>query len=103
MLNIRMNCAQMIPISQLDLYCDSFAQLEVALVVESKLLFEEPPQNSFFVCLLQGKSHCICELYTPEKIVGTKPLSNNLLLQMDKYVKSTFVGISFIVNYKGCV
>jgi len=38
-------------------------------------------------CLLQGKSHCIHELHTPEKIVGTKPLSNNLLFQMDNYVK----------------
>ncbi len=50
-------------------------------------MFEEPPQNSFFACLLQGKSHCIRELHTLEKIVGTKPLSNNLLLQMDNYVK----------------
>ncbi len=64
-----------------------FCSLEVALVVESKLLFEEPPQNSLFACFLQGKSHYVHKLHTPEKNVGTKPLSNNLLLQMDNYVK----------------
>jgi hypothetical protein len=69
--------------SPLQLFCS----LEVALVVKSKLLFEKPPQNSLFACLLQGKSHCVHELHTPEKIVGTKPLSNNLLFQMDNYVK----------------
>jgi hypothetical protein len=61
--------------------------LEISLVVESKLLFEEPPQNSFLAYLLEGKSHWIRELHTPEKIVGTKPLSNNLLFQIDNYVK----------------
>jgi hypothetical protein len=64
-----------------------FRSLELALVVESKLLFERPPQNSFLACFLQGKSQCIRELHTLEKIVGTKPLSNNLLFQMDNYVK----------------
>jgi len=34
--------------------------LEVVLVLESKLLFEHPQQNSFFACLLQGKLHCVC-------------------------------------------
>jgi hypothetical protein len=49
----------------------------MALVVESKLLFEEPPQNSLFAHLLQGKSHCVCELCMLEKIIGVKPLLNN--------------------------
>jgi hypothetical protein len=65
-----------------------FWSLELTLVIKSKLLFEKPPQNSLLACLLQGKSHCICELHTLEKIVGTKPLSNNLLFQMDNYVKN---------------
>jgi len=64
-----------------------FRSLEITLVVKSKLLFEEPPQNSLLACLLQGKSHCIHELHTSKKIVGTKHVSNNLLFQMDNYVK----------------
>ncbi len=56
-------------------------------MLKSKLFFEEPPQNSFFACLLQGKSCCICELCTLEKIVGAKPLPRNLLLQMDNCMK----------------
>jgi hypothetical protein len=61
--------------------------LEVSSVAESKLLFEEPPQNSLFAHLLQGKSHCVCELCTLEKIVGAKPLLKKLLFQMDNCVK----------------
>jgi hypothetical protein len=64
-----------------------FCTLEVAFVAKSKLLFEEPPYNSFFVFLLQGKLCCVRELCTLEKIVGTKPLPKKLLLQMDNYVK----------------
>ncbi len=64
-----------------------FCTLEVASVLKSKLLFEEPPQNSFFACLLQGKSCCVCELCTLEKNVGAKPLPRNLLLQMDNCMK----------------
>jgi len=64
-----------------------FRTLEITSVLESKLLFEEPPQNSFFACLLQGKSCCICELRTLEKIVGVKPLLRNLLFQMDNCMK----------------
>jgi hypothetical protein len=64
-----------------------FRILEVAFVVKSKLLFDKPPQNSFFAHLLRGKLHCICELHTLDKIVGTKPLPNKLLLQMDKCLK----------------
>ncbi len=37
--------------------------------------------------MLQGKSHCICKLCTPDQIVGLKPLLKNLLLQMDNCVK----------------
>jgi hypothetical protein len=63
--------------------------------------------NSFFARLLQGKLHCICELFTLEKIIGVKPLLRNLLLQMDKCVKDNkklaFVGISFTINCEGCV
>jgi hypothetical protein len=36
--------------------------LEVVSISNSKLLFEHPPQNSFFTHLLQGKSCCVCEL-----------------------------------------
>ncbi len=63
--------------------------------------------NSFFARLLQGKLHCIRELFTLEKIIGVKPLLRNLLLQMDKCVKDNkklaFVGISFTINCEGCV
>jgi hypothetical protein len=64
-----------------------FCTLEIVSMLESKLLFEEPPQNSFFACLLQGKSCSICELRTLEKIVGVKPLPRNLLFQMDNNMK----------------
>jgi hypothetical protein len=59
----------------------------VAPVSKSKLLFEEPPQNSLFAHILPGKSRCIHELCTLEKIVGVKPLPKNLLFQMDNYMK----------------
>jgi len=59
----------------------------VTLILESELLFENPPQNSFFAHMLQGKSCCIHELRTPNQIVGPKPLPRNLLLQMDDCVK----------------
>jgi hypothetical protein len=52
-----------------------------------KLLFEHPPQNIFFVCLLQGKSRCISELKAPNQIVGAKLFPINLLLQMNNHVK----------------
>jgi hypothetical protein len=45
------------------------------------------PTNSFCACLLQGKLHCIHELFTLEKNISTKPLPRNLLLQMDNCVK----------------
>ncbi len=40
--------------------------LEVVIVLKSKLLFEDPPHNSFFARLLQGKSHCVCKLWTSD-------------------------------------
>jgi hypothetical protein len=40
--------------------------LEVVPISKSKLLFEHPPQNSFFARLLQGKSCYVCELWTPD-------------------------------------
>ncbi len=61
--------------------------LEKALVCESNILFEHPPQNAFFACLLQRKSHYTSELKTPNEVVGPKPLPKNLLLQIDNYVK----------------
>ncbi len=61
--------------------------LEVALVLESKLLFEHPLHNSNFACMLQGKLRCISELCTLDQIVGLKPLPRNLLFQMDNCVK----------------
>jgi hypothetical protein len=54
----------------------------------SKLLFEHPVQNSFFVHILQGKLHCIHELYTQDQIVSPKLLLINLFLQMDNCVKN---------------
>ncbi len=60
-----------------------FHTQKMASVVKSKLLFEEPPQNSLFAHLLQGKSHCVCELCMLEKIIGVKPLLKKLFLQMD--------------------
>jgi hypothetical protein len=50
-------------------------------------LLEEPPQNSFFACFLQGNLHCVHESCTSKQIVGAKPLPNKLLLQMDNYMK----------------
>jgi hypothetical protein len=64
-----------------------FQTLEVTSVVESKLLFEEPPHNSFFAHLLQGQLHCVCELHMLDKIVGAKPLPKILLLQMENCLK----------------
>ncbi len=61
--------------------------LEVTLILESKLLSEHPPQNSFFASMLQGKLYCIHELYTLDQIVGLKPLPRNGLFQMDNCVK----------------
>jgi hypothetical protein len=61
--------------------------LEVTSILETKLLFQEPPHNSFFAHLLQGKLCCVHELCTPKQIVGVKPLLRNLLLQMDNYMK----------------
>jgi hypothetical protein len=61
--------------------------LEKAPACESKMLFEEPPQNVLFTHLLQGKSHYIIELKTPSESVGPKPLPKNFLLQMDNCVK----------------
>jgi hypothetical protein len=54
--------------------------LEVALVSQLKLFFEHPLQNSIFAHMLQGKSHCVPELCTPDQIVGFKPLPKKLLL-----------------------
>jgi CO dehydrogenase nickel-insertion accessory protein CooC1 len=61
--------------------------LEKALVCESKILFEHPPQNVLFARLLQGKPCCTSELKTPSEVVGPKPLLKKLLLQMDNNVK----------------
>jgi hypothetical protein len=61
--------------------------LEATAILESKLLFKHPPHNSFFACMLQGKSCCIRELCTLDQIVGSKPLLINLLFQMDNCVK----------------
>jgi hypothetical protein len=61
--------------------------LEKALVCESKILFEHPPQNELFKRLLQAKSCCTSELKTPSEVVSPKPLLRKLLLQMDKCVK----------------
>jgi hypothetical protein len=54
--------------------------MEISLVSESKLLLEEPPQNSFFAHLLQGKLCCVHKLSTLKQIVGAKLLLRNLLL-----------------------
>jgi hypothetical protein len=43
--------------------------------------------NVFFARLLQGKSHYIGELKAPNQVVGAKPLSKKLLLQIDNCVK----------------
>jgi len=84
-----------------------FCTLKVTLVLKSKLLFKEPPHNSFFMLLLQGKSCCVHDLCTLKNVFGTKPLSKNLLFQMDNYMKDNknwhFFGISFIVKCEGCV
>ncbi len=64
-----------------------FCILEIALITKSKLLLEEPTQNSFFVHLLQGKSCCIHELCTLEKIVNAKHVPRNLLLQVNNCMK----------------
>jgi hypothetical protein len=61
--------------------------LEKAVACESKILFEHPPQNALFACLLQRKSHCIIELNTPNKSEGSKLLPKKFLFQMDNYVK----------------
>jgi len=61
--------------------------LEKTLVCESNILFEHPPQKAFFARLLQSKSHYTSELKMPNEVVGPKPLSKNLLLQIDNYVK----------------
>jgi hypothetical protein len=50
--------------------------LEKVPTCESKMLFEHPPQNALFACLLQGKSYCITKLKTPNEGVGPKLLPN---------------------------
>jgi hypothetical protein len=65
-----------------------FLTLEVALIVESKLLFEKPHVTHSMFFFLQGKSPCVHELCMLEKNIGTKPLPKNLLLQMDNYMKN---------------
>ncbi len=62
-----------------------FCTLEIVLVVESRLLLEEPPKKSFFARFLEGKLHYVCELRMSEKIVNAKILPKTLLLQMDNY------------------
>jgi hypothetical protein len=54
---------------------------------ESKMLFEDSPQNALFAHLLQGKSCYTSELKTPSESVGPKTLPKKLLLQMDNCVK----------------
>ncbi len=61
--------------------------LEVVTVLKSKLLFEDPPHNSFFARLLQGKSHCVRKLWTSDQTIGVKPLAKKLLFQMDDFVE----------------
>jgi hypothetical protein len=51
------------------------------------MLFEHPPQNTLFACLLQGKSHYTTKLKTPSESVGPKSLPKKFLLQMDNCVK----------------
>ncbi len=48
--------------------------LEKVLICESKILFERPPQNALFACLLQDKSHCTSDLKTPNEAMGYKLL-----------------------------
>jgi hypothetical protein len=64
-----------------------FCILEVALVAKSNPMFEEPHSIHSLLVFLQGKLRCVRELCTLERIVGTKPLPRNLLLQMDNCVK----------------
>jgi hypothetical protein len=52
--------------------------LEVAPISKSKVLFEHLSQNTFFACMLQGKSHCIGELKTPNQAIGPKPLPKKM-------------------------
>jgi len=63
-----------------------FWTLKTTPIFESKILFEHPPNNTFFTHLLQGKSQCTCELKTPSQVFGPKPLLKKLLFQMDDYV-----------------
>jgi hypothetical protein len=51
-----------------------FQTLEKVIVCGSKILFGHPPQNALFACLLQGKSHCISDLKTPNEAIGYKLL-----------------------------
>jgi hypothetical protein len=65
-----------------------FQTLEKVLVCESKILFEHPPQNTLFACLLQGKFHCTSDLKTPSEAMGCKLLITKFfLLQMDNCMK----------------
>jgi hypothetical protein len=50
--------------------------LEKVLFCGSKILFEYPPQNALFACLLQGKFHCTSDLKTPNEAIGYKLLPN---------------------------
>ncbi len=43
--------------------------LKVTLVSKSKLLFKEPPHNSFFMLLLQGQFCCVHELCMSKKLL----------------------------------
>jgi hypothetical protein len=79
--------------------------LEVIPMSKSKLLFEHTSHNSFFVHMLQGKLHCICELCTSDQIVGPNFLPRNLLLQMDNCVKDNknqhllmFLSLSMVID-----
>ncbi len=72
--NIPMSCGLMILILQLGPCCRLVQSLEKVLACGSKMLFEHPPQNALFACLLQDKSHCTSDLKTPNEAMGYKLL-----------------------------
>ncbi len=64
-----------------------FCNLEKEPIMESWVLFEFEPQNTFFQQIVQGSSRCLNALKHANKIVGVKPLLRKLLLEMDNCVK----------------
>jgi hypothetical protein len=72
--NIPMSCGLMILILQLGPCCRLVQSLEKVLACGSKMLFEHPPQNALFACLLQSKIFSTSELKTPSESVDPKLL-----------------------------